>query len=182
MNKNNAFNEMMVHLPLCTHKEASKVLVIAEENKELEEQTKKHSKTTNFEFGNLASLNSKDDKILDVIILTEDKIDEMLFAKIDRVLKNDGLIVFPTKAFSKDKEKLKQDLLLAGNKFWICMPFKFGHHTSIIASKKYHPTADINLQRADLLDDLDYYSAEIHTASFVFPASEHKELTGIAKR
>ena len=62
------------------------------------------------------------------------------------------------------------------------MPFKFGHNTSIIASKRYHPTADINLQRADLLDGLNYYSAEIHNASFVFPAGEHKALTGIAKR
>ena len=62
------------------------------------------------------------------------------------------------------------------------MPFKFGHNTSILASKKYHPTADINLQRSDLLDGLDYYSSEIQLASFVFPATEHRALTGIAKR
>jgi spermidine synthase len=62
------------------------------------------------------------------------------------------------------------------------MPFKFGHNTSILASKKYHPTADLNLQRADLLDGLDYYSAEIQLASFVFPAGEFRELTGTAKR
>ena len=29
MNDNQAFNEMMVHVPLCTHKEASNVLIIA---------------------------------------------------------------------------------------------------------------------------------------------------------
>ena len=62
------------------------------------------------------------------------------------------------------------------------MPFRFGHNTSILASKKYHPTADLVLQRADLLDDLQYYSSEIHKAVFVFPAAEHKALTGIAKR
>ena len=28
MKDNNAFNEMMVHIPLCTHKEASNVLII----------------------------------------------------------------------------------------------------------------------------------------------------------
>ncbi len=84
--------------------------------------------------------------------------------------------------FSNDKEQLFADLRLVGTKFWIAMPFKFGHNTSILASKKYHPTADLNLQRADLLDGLDYYSSEIQLASFVFPAGEHRELTGIAKR
>ena len=74
------------------------------------------------------------------------------------------------------------DLKLVGTKFWIAMPFKFGHNTSILASKKYHPTADLNLQRADLLDGLDYYSSEIQLASFVFPAGEFRELTGTAKR
>ena len=106
----------------------------------------------------------------------------MLLANIDRILKDDGLIAFASEAFSKDKEQLFADLKLVGTKFWIAMPFKFGHNTSVIASKKYHPTADLNLQRADLLDGLNYYSAEIHNASFVFPAAEHKALTGIAKR
>ena len=39
------------------------------------------------------------------------------------------------KAFSKDKEQLFADLKLVGTKFWIAMPFKFGHNTSILASK-----------------------------------------------
>ena len=101
---------------------------------------------------------------------------------IERILNNDGLIAFASEAFSKDKEQLFADLELVGTKFWIAMPFKFGHNTSILASKKYHPTADINLQRSDLLDGLDYYSSEIQLASFVFPAAEHRALTGIAKR
>lgn len=182
MNNTNAFNEMMVHIPLCTHKEASKVLVVGTCDENFQTQTQKHETTTSFEFADISTLNLKNEKELDVIIFTEGKIDELLFAKIDRVLKDDGLIVFPTKSFDEDKEKLKDDLKLAGNKFWICMPFAFENFTSIIASKKYHPTADINLQRADLLDDLTYYNAELQTSSFVFPTYIHKELTGIAKR
>ena len=182
MKDNNAFNEMMVHLPLCTHKEASTVLIIGTTNEDMRNQAAKHNKTSNIEFGDLSLLTSKNEKNIDVIILTDVKIDELLLANIERILKIDGLIAFASKAFSRDEDKLFADLKLVGTKFWIAMPFKFGHNTSIIASKRYHPTADINLQRADLLDGLDYYSAEIHNASFVFPAAEFRALTGIAKR
>ena len=182
MKDTNAFNEMMVHIPLCTHYEASNVLIIGTCDDELKEQTLKHSKTSNFEFGDVSSLTSKNEKNIDVIIFTDVKLDELLLANIQRVLKDDGLICLPTKAYSKDVNQLKSDLILVGSKFWIAMPFRFGHNTSIIASKKFHPTADLNLQRADLLDGLNYYSAEMHQASFVFPAYEHKDLTGIAKR
>lgn len=182
MKDNNAFNEMMVHLPLCTHKEASNVLIVGTSNEDMKNQAAKHNKTSNVEFGDSSLITSKNDKNIDVIILTDVKIDELLLANIERILKDDGLIAFASEAFSKDKEQLFADLTLVGTKFWIAMPFKFGHNTSILASKKYHPTADLNLQRADLLDGLNYYSAEIHNASFVFPAAEHKALTGIAKR
>lgn len=182
MKNNNAFNEMMVHLPLCTHKEASNVLIIGSENEDLKAQAAKHNKDSNVEFGDTSLLTSKNEKNIDVIILTDVKLDELLLANIDRVLKDDGLISFPSVSFSKDEEKLKADLKLAGEKFWIAMPFKFGHSTSILASKKYHPTADLVLQRSDLLDGLNYYTSEIHNASFVYPASEYKALTGIAKR
>ncbi len=182
MKDNNAFNEMMVHLPLCTHKEASNVLIIGTADEDMKNQAARHSKVSNIQFGDTSLLTSKNEKNIDVIILTDVKIDELLLANIERILKADGLIAFASKAISKDKEQLFADLKLVGTKFWIAMPFKFGHNTSILASKKYHPTADINLQRSDLLDGLDYYSSEIQLASFVFPASEHRELTGIAKR
>ena len=182
MKDNNAFNEMMVHLPWCTHKEASNVLIIGTADEDMKNQAAKHSKVSNIEFGDTSLLTSKNEKNIDVIILTDVKIDELLLANIDRILKDDGLIAFASEAFSRNKEQLFADLELVGTKFWIAMPFKFGHNTSILASKKYHPTADINLQRSDLLDGLDYYSSEIQLASFVFPAAEHRALTGIAKR
>ena len=182
MKDNNAFNEMMVHLPLCTHKEATKVLIVGSNNEDMKAQAAKHNKVSNIEFGDTSIITSKSEKNIDVIILTDVKIDELLLANISLILKEDGLIAFPSKAFSSDEDQLFADLKLVGSKFWIAMPFKFGHNTSILASRRYHPTADLNLQRADLLDGLNYYSAEIHNASFVFPAAEHRALTGIAKR
>lgn len=180
MKDNQAFNEMMVHIPLCTHKEAQNVLIIGTINDELKKEASKH--TANFEFGDTSILTSKNEKNIDVIIFTDVKIDELLLANIERVLNNDGLIALSTASFTKDEDRLKSDLELVGQNFWISMPYKFGHETAILASKKYHPTADIILQRSDLLNDLEYYSTEIHHASFVFPAAQHRALTGIAKR
>lgn len=112
----------------------------------------------------------------------KDVIDEFCLANIDRILNNDGVLAFATTSFSNDDEKLINDLKCVGEKFWIAMPYRFGHNTCILASKKYHPTADIILQVSDLLDNLNYYSSEIHTSSFIFPAYIHRKLTGIAKR
>ncbi|NVJ53149.1 MAG: spermidine synthase [Campylobacteraceae bacterium] len=181
MKNNQAFNEMMVHTPICTHKEPENVLVIGSANDELKKEVEKHN-LKNVEYGDTSILTSKNEKDVDLIIFTDVNLDEMLLANIERVLKDDGVIAFSTSSFSTDEQKLKDDLELVGQNFWIAMPYKFGHETAILASKKYHPTADIILQRSDLLVDLDYYSTEIHHASFVFPAAQYRALTGIAKR
>lgn len=180
MRDNQTFNEMIVHTPLCTHKEAKNILIIGNSTENLKNEAAKH--TGNIEYGDVSLLTSKNEKNIDVIIFTDVKLDEMLLANIEIVLKDDGVISFKTSSFGNDSDELIEDLELVGRNFWIAMPFKFGHSTAILASKKYHPTADLVLQRSDLLDDLEYYSTEIHHASFVFPAAQHKALTGIAKR
>ena len=103
MKDNNAFNEMMVHLPLCTHKEASNVLIVGTSNEDMKNQVAKHNKTSNVEFGDSSLITSKNDKNIDVIILTDVKIDELLLANIERILNNDGLIAFASEAFSETK-------------------------------------------------------------------------------
>ncbi|MDR0665742.1 MAG: hypothetical protein LBF86_09550 [Helicobacteraceae bacterium] len=39
----------------------------------------------------------------------------------------------------------------------------------VFASDRFHPTADLKLQKADMLDDLSYYSTETHNAAFAIP-------------
>lgn len=180
-NKNYAFNEMMVHVPLCTHKEPKNILVVGEVDSEFKSELEKHN-LDNIEYGDSSIITSKNEKNIDIIILASQSVSAELLANIDRILKDDGILTFKSESFCNDSDKLTSDLTLVGSKFWIAMPFKFGHTTSILASKKYHPTADIVLQTSDLLDDLNYYSSEIHSASFVMPANIHRKLTGIAKR
>lgn len=179
-NANCAFNEMMVHVPMCTHKEPGKVLVIGNADAQLQEEVAKHKAEAIY--GDVAVLNAHNEKDIDVIILTDVAVDDMLLANVERILKDDGLITFASKSFHRNEDVLKADLRKVGEKFWIAMPFSFGHNTSIIASKKYHPTADLVLQVSDLLDNVNYYSTEIHHASFVFASHIHRKLTGIAKR
>lgn len=180
-NKNYAFNEMIVHTSLCTHKEPKKVLVVGECDDEFKGEVAKHS--VEAVYVSIDELASKDEKEFDIILVTKkDVINEMSLANIDRILKDDGVLSFLTYSYSDDDNKLKDDLKCVGEKFWIAMPYRFGHTTCILASKKYHPTADLVLQVSDLLDELNYYSSEIHMASFVFPANIHRKLTGIAKR
>ena len=179
-NTNYAFNEMMVHVPLCTHKEPENILVIGQVDEELKQEVAKHkAKAT---FGDISVLTAHNEKDVDVVILTDAAIDDLLLANIERILKDDGVITFTSSSFHKSEEDLIADLKLVGEKYWIAMPYSFGHSTSILASKKYHPTADIVLQTSDLLSELSYYSTEVQHASFVFPAHIHKTLTGIAKR
>ncbi|HJE02952.1 Spermidine synthase [Aliarcobacter thereius] len=175
-------SEMMVHISLCTHIWAKDVLVLKEVNEELKTECEKHKKESSFLFEEYSNIENKENKSLDVVILNSQNIDFKVVSQMQRVLRDDGLVVVESSFYSKDIEKLKKDLQAFGEHFWIVMPFNFGHTTAIIASKKYHPTADLNLHRADFLEGMEYYSSDIHLASFVFPAKVHKELTGIAKR
>ena len=51
----------------------------------------------------------------------------------------------------------------------------------VFASKLYHPTADIQLQKADMLEDLLYYHANLHLSAFVLPKVVKSALLGVAK-
>ena len=176
LDKNIVYNEMMIHVPLCTHKDAKKVLVVGTVDEDFKTEMKKHTATVTYS----DELNI-DDKF-DVIIYNNETIDDMTMANVNRCLEEfDGIFVCVSERFKKDENKLIDDLKTIGNSFWIAMPYRFGHTMAILASKKYHPQADIVLDRSDFIDG-EYYNTELHNASFVHPTYITKALTGIAKR
>lgn len=177
-NKNYSINEMMVHVPLCTHAEPSKVLVVGNADEDMKQEVAKHPVEVKY----VETLQSENDKIYDAIIYLNKDIDETLMANVERIITDTGVFVAQSVKPQSDIESLKNDLNTIGKNFWITMPYRFGHDLCILASKKYHPQADIVLQKSDLLDGLNYYSSEMQNACFVFPANIHRELTGIAKR
>jgi spermidine synthase len=124
----------------------------------------------------------------DVIILDEVSdfsLDKVLMAHISRVLDDTGVFVTFSNLLG-DNGSLVQNMSVVANEFHIAMPYFVNlvipaTVTFILASKKYHPTADIILQRADLLDGLNYYNSEIQEASFKQPNNIRKLLKGIVK-
>lgn len=173
--------EMMVHIPLCTFPRNANVLFIGDATKELQEEFAKHQDAVDM-FVSFDACTSLNERTYDIILFKNQKPDAMLLAHIEKIIKSDGIFVFESSFYKENLEELKSDLKLVGKHFWIAMPYHFENKCFIFASKKYHPTADLVLQKSDLLDDLEYYSSEIALAAFTLPAYYQRVLTGYAKR
>jgi spermidine synthase len=177
-NKNFAYDEMMVHVPMCSHKEIKKVLVVGEVSVDFKQELAKHEcKDVTY----CDTINVEG--VFDIILYNLDTPDELEMANIERVLEpTKGILCTNASFIYKDLEVSKKELEVVGKNFWICMPYSFGHNTLIFASKKYHPQAEIVLQVSDLLIDCNYYNTELQNAAFVHPTYITKGITGIAKR
>jgi len=178
-NKNFAYDEMMVHVPLCSHKYINKILVVGDISSDFKNELDKHN-CKDITFSDTLNIEDRFDIIL---YNKEEKFDDLFMAQVDRCLEQTkGIFVTKASFISKDLEISKKELATVGKKFWICMPYSFGHNTLIFASKKYHPQAEIVLQVSDLLEGCEYYNTELHNACFVYPTYITKGIIGIAKR
>ena len=177
-NKTFAYDEMMVHIPMCSHKYIKKILVVGEVSEDFKSELAKHE-CKDVTFSNTINVEG----CFDIILYNNETPDELEMANIDRVLEQEKGI-FCTKAsfIFKDIEVTKKELEIVAKNFWITMPYTFGHNTLIFASKKYHPQAEIVLQVSDLLEGCNYYNTEMQNAAFIHPQYITKEITGIAKR
>jgi len=175
------YNEMMVHVPLCTHKEPQNVLIISTNAAGFVAEVQKHTDIDcDVISTNMDLLREAKDNAYDVVISEMDN-DAAVVAHINRVLKDDGLLV--TKHPSLDDVEANKNLMeILGKYAKIVMPYNLGNcSTALLASKEYHPTADIILQRADLLDGLEYYNSDVHPAAFAMGNNIRKAYLGIIK-
>lgn len=175
------YNEMMVHVPLCTSKVAEEILIISNKPELLSAEVARH-KEANLKVINcsLNEISSLSDASFDVVISEMDG-DEAFFSQVNRVLKKDGQFV--TTHQSLDNVEANKSLIKTlGKYFKIIMPYNIGDaKTALLASKEYHPTADVILQRADMIDGLSYYNCDIHVAAFAMGNYIRKEYLGIIK-
>ncbi len=175
------YPEMMVHVPLCTNKNLQNVLIISDSAELLAKETLKHNEiTTKVVECSLDAIRDLEDSSADVIVC-EMGSDAALLAHINRILKEDGQLAISHPSLDNIEEnKLMMQIL--GNYFKIIMPYNLGNgSTALLASKEYHPTADINLHRADMLDGNEFYNCDIHIASFAMGNYIRKEYLGIIK-
>lgn len=175
------YPEMMVHVPLCTVKKPENVLIVSDDAAALESEVARHSamKSTTVSASNLLdTLRDQADASADVVLLDVLTDDAAAIAHVNRILSEDGLVVLkhPTLDNESDNKNLMQIL---GNYFKIIMPYYIGNgETLLLASKAYHPTADIILHRTDMLDGLQYYNCDIHPAAFATPNYIRKAYLG----
>jgi len=175
------YNEMMVHVALCTNKAPEKILLISDNASGMQNEVAKHDGIAcDVIAANITSLRGVEDGKYDVVI-SEMQSDAAGYAHINRVLKDDGLIV-TTHPSLDNVEENKSIISILGKYAKVVMPFNLGNgETALLASKEYHPTADIILHRSDMLDGLEYYNCDVHPAAFAMGNNVRKTYLGIIK-
>ena len=175
------YNEMMVHVGVCTNKNPENVLIISDDATGLVCEVQRHENVScDVISTNINLLRDAKDATYDVVISEMDA-NAAVLAHFNRVLKEDGLLVTTTPSLDETQAN-KQIMEVLGKYTKIIMPFRVGgEKLSLLASKEYHPTADIILQRADMLDGLEYYNCDVHVAAFAMGNHIRKEYLGIIK-
>ena len=175
------YPEMMVHVPLCTHKDPKNILIISNDASKLRMEVARHEEmSATTVTAVMDNLRNAKDASFDVI-LSELDLDAAGIAHLARVLNDEGLLV--TKHPSLDDVQTNTMFMqILANYFKIIMPYHLENgETLLLASKAYHPTADIILHRADMLEGLEYYNSDIHPASFAMGNYIRKAYLGVTK-
>ena len=179
--KDFTYNEMMVHVGLCTNKDPKNILIISNDASALVTEVQKHDNIScEAVSANIDTLRDAKDAEYDVVISEMDS-DAAILAHYNRVLKEDGLLVTTHPSLNNvDDNKVIMGVL--GKYTKVLMPFNLGNgETALLASKEYHPTADVILHRADMLDGLEYYNCDVHPAAFAMGNNVRKAYLGIIK-
>lgn len=186
------YNEMMVHVPLCTHKDPKNILIFSDDSAGIASETGRHSEM-NFTVmaSNQATTAISDaaDAAFDVIIFdAELRFDKAFLAHLNRVTTDEAVISLRHGSILEAVDKSRELFDALGAYFKIVMPYTFDKEangvvkeTALLASKFYHPTADLILHRTDLLDGLSYYNCDIHPASFAQANNVRQALKGVAR-
>jgi spermidine synthase len=175
------YSEMMVHVPMCTNKNPQNVLIVSDNVDQLaKEMLKYRDINTQVVECSLDVIRDLEDALFDVVICEMDS-NVAVLAHLNRILKEDGQLTIKHPSLD-DIETNKTMMQILGNYFKVIMPYNIGNgSTALLASKEYHPTADINLHRADMLDDNQFYNCDVHIASFAMGNYIRKEYLGIIK-
>ncbi|HLD23350.1 MAG TPA: hypothetical protein VJA83_05360 [Sulfuricurvum sp.] len=176
--------EMMTHVAMCTHKNPRSVMVLTNQPELIKTEIGRYREAEVAYIGAddlLGGLRGGSDKSADVLLLDTLSDDSAVFAHVNRILKEDGLMVckHPDLDDVNANTKLMQIL---GNYFKIIMPYYDGNGaTLLLCSKEYHPTADLILQRSDLLEGHKFYNCDVHVGVFAMPQYIRKNYLGIIR-
>jgi len=159
-------NEMMALVGGCTSEETK---VLAPES--LKDEFKK---ITMVKF----DIHTKDDSDNYDLIIEETPSD---IIKIYEKLNDKGIYI------TTPKSLIDRDLFANLSKlFWIVVPFYYLDENLeakplVVASKKFHPQADIIRHRSDFVENTKYYTTDVHYGSFIMPKYIFEEIKDVIK-
>jgi len=191
MSNTTNYNEMLIHIPLCSHKNPENVLIISDDAAGINTETARHD-DMNFTLlptsKAVSMVSDAADDSFDVIIFDAVlDLDKAFLAHLNRVTKSDALIVSKIDGFMSELESTRSTMKALGEYFRMVMPYSFDANqegnertTLMLASKFFHPTADVILHRTDMIDGLSYYNCDVHPATFVQPNYVRTALKGVA--
>lgn len=204
-------SELYAHLPACSHPNPKNALISGGFNLEIAFELLKHQELyvdfvqsdekildslisflpnfsslgVNPRFKRFSRAIDLDVKKYDLVICLHQP-DKHEIDGIQRILSKEGILIFFTKHPLLEFDGFKESILEAGQFFDIVMPFfaplsVLTDRGFVFASKKYHPLADMLLQKVDMLENLKYYNADIHQSAFALSNTLMHKLKGILK-
>ncbi len=189
-------SEMLTHTAINTHANPKRVLVI-NGAKRIGRELEKYNTIAETIYidgsdiiENLKTLGAKK---FDIAIVSTPKFtaNREFWIELTKLLDSKGVVAIEMSNIFTKKDEATKEFKVAGAIYPIVMPYRYEKATNgeiitsdylMLASRFYHPTADINLQRADLTDGFAYYNSDISIASFQMPTNIYKEYLGIIKR
>ena len=189
-------SEMLTHVPFNTHKDPKSILVI-NGGKRIQRELEKYNNHREIihvdgsdTIEKLAALGAKKFDI--AIVSTSEFTNRREFwIELTKLLDSKAVVAIEMSNIFVNPQQAKEELKLVGKIYPIVMPYRYekaANDTMIsseylmLASRFYHPTADINLQRADLTDGYAYYNSDIAIAAFTVPSFIYRDYMGIIKR
>jgi len=188
-------SEMLTHVPFNTHSNPKRVLVI-NGGKRIQREIEKYDSVTeviHIDTDIVQELKRLGAKKFDIAIVSTNELtnNREFWIELTKLMDAKGVVSVQMSNIFTQKDAAKAELKLVGTIYPIVMPYRYDKAVDkevitsdylMLASRFYHPTADINLQRADLTDGFAYYNSDTVIASFTSPALIYKEYLGLIKR
>ena len=189
-------SEMLTHVAINTHADPKRVLVINGGKRVGRELEKYNTITEVINIDNtdtIEKLKELGAKKFDVAIVSTPEYtnNREFWIELTKLLDAKGITAIEMSNIITKVEDASSELKLAGAIYPIVMPYRYDKATDgevltseylMLASRFYHPTADINLQRADLTEGYAYYNSDTAISSFTVPTFVYKEYLGLIKR
>jgi len=187
-NLENIKYEMLTHIAICTHALPQKILIVGSDTA-IDAQLERYK---NLEISSVENstdaLAKLDEKSFDVAIISQSSnlSDRLFVGLLHKALTPKGVVSTVASNMFGQPDAFEAQLKALGEVFKIVMPARYEDsglkmQNILIASHKYHPTADINLQRADLTEGFEYYNSDIAIGAFTLPTAIRKRFLGALK-